>query len=78
LLPDTNESQAIHIAEQSLSTVKEKKIPHKLSTVSDVVTISAGVSTIIPVGETQSSTLIEAADKLLYEAKKKGRNRIEY
>ena len=78
LLPNTNESQAIHIAEQSLSTVKEKKIPHKLSTVSDVVTISAGVSTIIPVGETQSSTLIEAADKLLYEAKKKGRNRFEY
>jgi len=78
LLPKTNESQAIHIADQSLSTVKEKKIPHKLSTVSDVVTISAGVSTIIPIGDTQSSTLIEAADKLLYEAKKKGRNRFEY
>lgn len=78
LLPETNETQAVQLAEQCFSAVNQQKLPHELSTVDDVVTVSAGVSTIIPLGETQSSTLIETADKLLYQAKQKGRNRFEY
>ena len=78
LLPETDETQAIQLAEQCFSAVKQQKLPHVLSTVCDVVSISAGVSTIIPLGGTRSSTLIEAADKLLYQAKQKGRNRFEY
>lgn len=78
LLPETNETQAFQLAELCLSAVKLQKIPHELSTVDDVVTVSAGVSTIIPLRATQSSTLIEAADKLLYQAKQNGRNRFEY
>lgn len=78
LLPETNEKRAIQLAEQCCSVVIEQQLPHKLSTVSDVVTISVGVSTIIPSVETQPSALVESADKLLYQAKKNGRNRIEY
>ena len=78
LLPETNEAQAVQLAEQCLTAVKQQKLPHKLSAVSDVVTVSAGVSTFIPDGEIQPSTLLESADKLLYQAKKNGRNRFEY
>ena len=78
LLPATNEIQARQIAERCFSAVKQQKLPHELSTVSDTVTISAGVSTIIPIGATHSSILVEVADKLLYQAKRKGRNRIEF
>ena len=78
LLPETNEIQAVQVAEKCFSTVKHQNLPHEPSTVSDMVTVSAGVSTIIPLEESQSSTLIETADKLLYQAKQKGRNRFEY
>lgn len=78
LLPETNETQAVQLAEQCVSAVRQQKLTHKLSTVGEVVTISAGVSTIIPLRETQPSALIETADKLLYQAKQKGRNRFEY
>ncbi len=78
LLPETNKTQAIQLAEQCLSAIKHQKLLHEPSIASDVVTISAGVSTIIPLEASLSSTLIETADKLLYQAKQKGRNRFEY
>lgn len=78
ILPETNKTNALHFVEQCLSAIKQQKLPHIPSTVNDVVTVSAGVSTFIPVGEIQSSALIECADKLLYQAKKNGRNRFEY
>jgi len=78
LLPETDVNQAIYLAEQSLRVVKQKNIPHKLSKVSDVVTVSAGVFTSIPAVGTEPAILIEAADKLLYRAKQKGRHRAEY
>lgn len=78
LLPETNETQALQLAEQCLSAVKHQNLLHEPSIASDVVTVSAGVSTIIPLEESLSSTLIETADKLLYQAKQKGRNRLEY
>lgn len=78
LLPETDADQAIGLAEKCRSMVAEQKFPHAASTVSDVVTISAGVSTMIPTANIHPASLINAADKLLYRAKNSGRNRIEY
>lgn len=78
LLPETNETKALQFAEKCLSAVKQLKLSHKRSSVADVVTVSAGVSTLTPSEKIQSSALIECADKLLYQAKNKGRNRFEY
>ena len=78
LLPNTNNKQAIQLAKQCCSVVVEMQLPHNLSTVSDVVTISVGVTTVIPSVDSEPSTLVNSADKLLYQAKNNGRNQVEY
>ena len=78
LLPETNETKVLQLAEKCLNAVNQLKLPHKLSSVADVVTVSVGVSTLTPSEKIQSSALLECADKLLYQAKNKGRNRFEY
>ncbi len=78
LLPNTNNKQAIQLAKQCCSVVVEKQLPHNLSTVSNVVTISVGVGTVIPSVGSEPSTLVNSTDKLLYQAKNNGRNQVEY
>lgn len=78
LLPDTNSQSAIKLAEKCRSMVLEQNIKHEASSVSDVVTISVGVSTINPTVDAVPSSLIVAADKMLYQAKKYNRNRVEF
>lgn len=78
LLPNTSKSQLIELTKKYLDAIKEKRIPHKVSTVSDVVTASAGVSSLVPTKEMDSSSLLELADKRLYTAKRKGRDRFEH
>lgn len=58
--------------------VLEQNIKDEASSVSDVVTISVGVSTINPTVDAAPSSLIVAADKMLYQAKKYNRNRVEF
>lgn len=77
LLPETEAKDARRLAGMCLHKIIEQQIPHESSKISDVVTISIGVSTIIPLLSTQPESLISAADKLLYKAKKNGRNRVE-
>jgi diguanylate cyclase (GGDEF)-like protein len=76
LLPDTELADAATIAEKCRACVESLNIPHGHSTVCDVVTISAGVSTMVPDGNTSRKALVEAADKALYRAKADGRNRV--
>lgn len=77
ILPDTNEEGAVSIARRMQEEVASLCMPHRNSTVSRFVSLSFGVSTIIPSCNTPPSNLIEFADKLLYEAKQAGRNQIK-
>jgi len=78
LLPNTNESGAIGIAEQVRKGIEEMEIPSD-DALAAKVTVSIGVNTQSHEDE-QSHTntiydFVSKADKALYDAKNKGRNR---
>jgi diguanylate cyclase (GGDEF)-like protein len=76
VLPNTNSSGAIHIAELIRQEVYKLNIPHNQSRVDKFVTLSIGISTIIPQLDMRLDALIKTADKALYTAKEQGRNRV--
>ena len=74
ILPHTNQSGAIKVAEAMRVAVKDLNIPHHNSLVDTVVTISLGVASTIPNSTDDPALLIKAADVALYHAKKLGRD----
>lgn len=76
LLPDTDQSGTMLLANYARMAVEKLAMPHADSPVSSVVTVSLGVAAEIPQRESHAAELVEAADKALYRAKKKGRNQV--
>ncbi|MBF0397102.1 MAG: diguanylate cyclase [Desulfobacterales bacterium] len=76
ILPNTDVSGALHVAELIQHGIAELKIEHLKSKVNQYVTLSIGVATVVPNNSIPPKSLIELADKGLYEAKAQGRNRI--
>lgn len=74
VMPDTDIKGAWHVADQIRRDLVEMKIPHSRSTAASFVTISCGVSSMIPSNENSTQMLIEYADQGLYRAKSMGRN----
>ncbi|MFT5069067.1 MAG: diguanylate cyclase (GGDEF)-like protein [Candidatus Paceibacteria bacterium] len=78
ILPNTPAVGAMMVAEQLRTAIDLLAIPHALSDSANIVTMSIGVSTYYPNHSKASHIeLLDAADRGLYRAKKKGRNRIE-
>jgi diguanylate cyclase (GGDEF)-like protein len=77
VLPDTPEEGAVRMAEEIRENVQKTKLPHARSSPLDVVTLSLGVSTMIGDALTSYEELLQQADRALYMAKQKGRNRVE-
>ncbi|GGC01593.1 sensor domain-containing diguanylate cyclase [Marinobacterium zhoushanense] len=75
LLPDTGREAARDIAERCRRKVLDLSIPHPASSVGQVLTISAGVSSLVPGEANSRSDLFRIADRMLYQAKRNGRNR---
>ncbi|HEV7906157.1 MAG TPA: sensor domain-containing diguanylate cyclase, partial [Pyrinomonadaceae bacterium] len=73
LLPQTNLTEALVIAERIRSRVEKSSYPHGESQPHGAVTVSIGVSAFGPKLETPSS-IIGAADHALYVAKSRGKN----
>lgn len=65
---------SIKIAETVMENMARLAIEHKKSSVSNLLTISMGISEILPAENIQSLRCIEQADRALYHAKKDGRN----
>lgn len=76
VLPGTDLSGAVVIAEKMQERVRALGIEHSASDVDNVITISLGVATLTPTNDLEFQVLIEDADKQLYEAKKAGRARV--
>ena len=78
ILPGTPAVGAMVVAEQLRTAMDVIAIPHAFSDVADIVTMSIGVSTYYPDHTKVSHVeLLNSADRGLYRAKDKGRNRIE-
>jgi diguanylate cyclase (GGDEF)-like protein len=73
LLPQTNLTEALVIAERIRSRVEKSSFPHGESQPHGAVTVSIGVSAFGPKLETPSS-IVGAADHALYVAKSRGKN----
>jgi len=76
VLPETELSGAVTLAEAARKAVEELKIPHAQSKAVPHVSISAGVAAQLPEMTITAEQLIMAADQALYQAKHLGRNRV--
>lgn len=76
ILPKTDAAGAATIAERIRAAVAAIGLPHAASKVAAFVTISVGVATIRSKRPGQSTELIAAADRALYQSKDSGRNRV--
>lgn len=74
VLPDTDEDGAMQVAQAMRAEVAALAVEHAYSGVARHVTISLGVSTLVPELSTTTGSLIHAADRALYQAKRAGRN----
>ena len=68
--------QAVEFGEHIRSQIFELNILHNFSKISDRITLSIGVTSVMPNKDTEINDLIRSADGALYIAKKFGRNRV--
>jgi two-component system cell cycle response regulator len=78
ILANVDKETALTLADVMRKNVEKLKLEHNSSPVAEVVTISVGVTSLIPNKDTSVSMIIEQADKGLYAAKEKGRNNVQY
>ncbi|WP_428624603.1 diguanylate cyclase [Sedimenticola sp.] len=75
VLPETDHTVAVNLAEEMRAQVGKLLIPHTHSETSHpYISISLGVATATPNARSTPTTLVQLADKLLYAAKNAGRN----
>lgn len=74
ILPNTDAQGAWQVAMTIHSEIEALHIPHAASKVSDYVTASLGVASMIPASHLSPNLLVNAADRAVYEAKRRGRN----
>jgi len=75
VLPSTDEQGALEVAENVHRLLLACEIKHGASDISEYITMSIGIVTVIPSQHASPTQLIESADTRLYAAKEQGRNR---
>lgn len=76
ILPETDEAAALTLAEAMRASATKIQLMD-IVTPQRPITLSLGVSTVIPEKGMKSEDLVNAADQALYEAKTSGRNQVK-
>lgn len=74
VLPNTGKHGAVIVAQRLQQGIRTLAIPHQLSQISPYVTVSIGISTLVPNAQSSLHDLVVQADQALYAAKQQGRN----
>lgn len=74
IMPETDINGARYVGENIRKTIEALKISHQYSKISQFVTISVGVSSVVPNKNISTKDLIKKTDEALYKAKKLGCN----
>ena len=77
VLSDCGQKSAMQMAEALRQAVEARSIKHEYSPTAQVVTMSLGVCTQIPVQGDTAEHLLKKADEALYTAKHAGRNQVK-
>jgi diguanylate cyclase (GGDEF)-like protein len=75
ILSNTDTQGALKVAQAIQDAIADLAIPHENSMISDHITLSLGVASLIPTSDQSLGNLIAYADQALYTAKKEGRDR---
>ena len=75
IAPGLDAAEMLHLAEAIRSMVEHRAVPHGLSPFGKV-TLSIGVSVIVPSSSGKPEDLLRQADEALYQAKSQGRNQV--
>lgn len=76
VLPGTDAAGACEVAERIQQDVRALALRHEGSSVASHVTVSIGVAAQVPGAGEVAQTVLDAADKAVYAAKRRGRNRV--
>ena len=76
ILPETDAHAAMTVAERCIHKLFKAQIAHAASPISQLLTLSLGVGTIVPAHDDVPLAFLDLVDRRLYEAKQNGRNRI--
>ena len=74
ILPNTHLEGGVHVAEGIRGAVSGLQINHSRSAVAAHITMSIGVSAVVPAEGQSIEKLLQTADSALYQAKSEGRN----
>ena len=77
ILPNTDEKGTKEVAEKLRQEIKDLKLEHKESPISEYVTVSIGAVCTNPCDKAGADRLVQAADQALYLAKEAGRDQVK-
>lgn len=77
VLPETDIHGAVQVAQSLCANVAARTIPHEFSPAAPHISVSVGVSAVVPGPDLPGpGLLVQGADRMLYQAKASGRNQV--